>query len=594
MAAVTGYTAEHMDALVADNIISGEVVGDDLILKTRSGVEIDAGNVRGPGDPGVAGPNSSVDNNVAVFDGITGKTIKDSNVSIDLISGLPGVVDSKIYNLEKRMLTNDAQQNVQIWELQAALLKYQGNFDQWLGEPFLIGSDFIESMDELIALRSVRLGEGGCRFSAGGDVWQASGLLPQVSTADSSNLGTMVSGNTTGSWRSVDGNTWVQTDTHSNMPSPTIVYVGNSVWIKIPHGAPYTIRRSIDDGVTWLPGQTFSGTQISNIVSDGNGLCLIGIYGSTCGISLDYGATWAIKTLSGGANNTPQPMILSPIAWCWFGGDTNYAPKAWITTNGGTTITALPTPVSYAYSQAVSDGNGTGIATSGASFNGAAITVDHGVTWTQLSGSRGLQAGASLTGVVRGKDGVWMLNSSKDGLCISLDNAVSWTPYTWPGRPADLNTTKTDGKGIWYSYKSGTADTLWISRDNANTWYKVPGTQPTTGGIIAGATFWISIGQATTYYSRSTALEGSCILQTATLSKTATEVYVLSDSEFENSDISATYYASLDGGVHWTECLIGDITTIEYPGTEFSLKVSIERTTPELDGIVHWFIGYAK
>lgn len=46
MATVTGYTAEHMDELMDQNIIGGEVDGTGhLILETRGGDEIDAGSV---------------------------------------------------------------------------------------------------------------------------------------------------------------------------------------------------------------------------------------------------------------------------------------------------------------------------------------------------------------------------------------------------------------------------------------------------------------------------------------------------------------------------------------------------------------------
>jgi hypothetical protein len=48
MATVTGYTAEHMLEIENASIVDGAVEGDNLILMTRGGTEIDAGNVRGP------------------------------------------------------------------------------------------------------------------------------------------------------------------------------------------------------------------------------------------------------------------------------------------------------------------------------------------------------------------------------------------------------------------------------------------------------------------------------------------------------------------------------------------------------------------
>lgn len=51
MATVTGFTAERMLEMEDATIISGEVVGDDLILETKDGTPINAGNVRGPIGP---------------------------------------------------------------------------------------------------------------------------------------------------------------------------------------------------------------------------------------------------------------------------------------------------------------------------------------------------------------------------------------------------------------------------------------------------------------------------------------------------------------------------------------------------------------
>ena len=44
---VTVLTAERMLEIEASSVVSGEVVGADLILETRGGTPIDAGNVRG-------------------------------------------------------------------------------------------------------------------------------------------------------------------------------------------------------------------------------------------------------------------------------------------------------------------------------------------------------------------------------------------------------------------------------------------------------------------------------------------------------------------------------------------------------------------
>jgi hypothetical protein len=64
MATVTGFTAERMLAIENSTVVDGEIQGDNLVLLTRAGTPIDAGNVRGPvgpastvpGPPGPDGP----------------------------------------------------------------------------------------------------------------------------------------------------------------------------------------------------------------------------------------------------------------------------------------------------------------------------------------------------------------------------------------------------------------------------------------------------------------------------------------------------------------------------------------------------------
>src|SRR5690349_2014161 len=58
-AIVTGLTAARMLLIEAMSVISGAVVGDDLILQRRDGLTINAGNVRGPAGP--EGPPGSIE-----------------------------------------------------------------------------------------------------------------------------------------------------------------------------------------------------------------------------------------------------------------------------------------------------------------------------------------------------------------------------------------------------------------------------------------------------------------------------------------------------------------------------------------------------
>lgn len=55
---VTGFTAARMLEIEQTTIVDGTVVGDDLILTTRGGTDINAGSVRGP--QGIQGPTGEV------------------------------------------------------------------------------------------------------------------------------------------------------------------------------------------------------------------------------------------------------------------------------------------------------------------------------------------------------------------------------------------------------------------------------------------------------------------------------------------------------------------------------------------------------
>ena len=61
MATVTGYTAERMKQIEDSTVVDGAISADDLLLITRDGTQINAGNVRGPqGVPGPAGDADAV------------------------------------------------------------------------------------------------------------------------------------------------------------------------------------------------------------------------------------------------------------------------------------------------------------------------------------------------------------------------------------------------------------------------------------------------------------------------------------------------------------------------------------------------------
>lgn len=82
MATVTGYTAEFMDTINDNTVVDGNVVGDNLILVTRGGTNIDAGNVRGPqGIQGIPGPLTQAQADARYLN-ITGDIVKDGLLQV--------------------------------------------------------------------------------------------------------------------------------------------------------------------------------------------------------------------------------------------------------------------------------------------------------------------------------------------------------------------------------------------------------------------------------------------------------------------------------------------------------------------------------
>lgn len=52
MGVATGFTKERMLMIENTTVVDGHVDGDNLVLVTREGQEIDAGDIRGPQGPG--------------------------------------------------------------------------------------------------------------------------------------------------------------------------------------------------------------------------------------------------------------------------------------------------------------------------------------------------------------------------------------------------------------------------------------------------------------------------------------------------------------------------------------------------------------
>jgi len=88
MAEVTGFTADRMRVIENETVVDGEVQGDDLVLLTRQGIPINAGNVRGPkGDQGIPGEVSSVNDQIG--DIYTPRVFADK-VALDAWAAPPG------------------------------------------------------------------------------------------------------------------------------------------------------------------------------------------------------------------------------------------------------------------------------------------------------------------------------------------------------------------------------------------------------------------------------------------------------------------------------------------------------------------------
>jgi len=74
MATVTGYTAQRMKQIEDTTVVDGDIVGDNLVLVTRAGTQIDAGSVRGAVGPvGPPGPTLPA-GMVTMFAGATAPT----------------------------------------------------------------------------------------------------------------------------------------------------------------------------------------------------------------------------------------------------------------------------------------------------------------------------------------------------------------------------------------------------------------------------------------------------------------------------------------------------------------------------------------
>lgn len=137
MATVTSLTAARMLASEANTIISGEVVGDDLILEKQGGSTVNAGNVRGPeGDAGPTGDEGP--------QGPRGTQIFTVDEDVTNISEVPGaIVGDLIINKGDTViliLTETAQPGYAIRVETSTTGSYDGNYKGPMGEQGPVGS----------------------------------------------------------------------------------------------------------------------------------------------------------------------------------------------------------------------------------------------------------------------------------------------------------------------------------------------------------------------------------------------------------------------------------------------------------------------
>lgn len=93
MGTVSVFTADRMLAIENSSIVSGEVIGDNLILEQNDGTPIDAGNVRGPqGNQGIQGiqGNPGLDAAFRVLAASTGNLTLSGTQTIDGVACVAG------------------------------------------------------------------------------------------------------------------------------------------------------------------------------------------------------------------------------------------------------------------------------------------------------------------------------------------------------------------------------------------------------------------------------------------------------------------------------------------------------------------------
>jgi hypothetical protein len=145
MVTVTGFTAARMLDIENSTVVDGDVVGDNLILKTRDDTEINAGSVRGVMGPAGSGHEICTSTTRPTYlPGDEGKTIYETDTNIVRIwTGTRFEIQGPIMctsasrpSLSYMVAEDDG---TLIFETNTNLFKrYDGTLDEWLCQPFVI------------------------------------------------------------------------------------------------------------------------------------------------------------------------------------------------------------------------------------------------------------------------------------------------------------------------------------------------------------------------------------------------------------------------------------------------------------------------
>ena len=192
-----------------------------------------------------------------------------------------------------------------------------------------------------------------------------------------------------------------------------------------------------------------------------------------------------------------------------------------------------------------------GVAWSGSLFvavgGGAVWTSPDGINWT----SRTTPVYAFMYAVTW--SGSLFVAVGYDGTALTSPDGITWTSRTTPG---------TDSmRGVTWS------GSLFVA-------------------VGDGGTVWTSVDETTD--------TGTLVLNTVVLPSTATDVYLLSEETLD-TNVTATYEATLDGGTTWEVVVPGSTTMLAHSGTSFALRVTLTRPPGSSnEGRIFWFIGFAS